>query len=82
VVGQPLGGLELVGYDLEDDELSQAVPLKVPLVVRLLASRASHREEALVSRRQVESPGNHREGLALISRPSARPVTCLLEGRM
>ena len=23
VVGQPLGGLELVGYDLEDDELSQ-----------------------------------------------------------
>jgi hypothetical protein len=35
VVGQPLGGLELVGYDLEDDEVSQGGRLHLTLYWRV-----------------------------------------------
>ena len=56
-------------------------PPKGPAVVCLLARRDSRREEAPVSHRRVASRGNHRQGLALTSRPSAHLVTCPPESR-
>jgi hypothetical protein len=44
MVGQPLGGLELVGYDLEDDEVSQGGRLHLTLYWRVRRS-----EEVLIT---------------------------------